>query len=124
MRISDLLALIALLLLGGCGQPDDVMRAAEKQAADSSGRIECALARAAEFTRACTVDRIKAEDGLELTVRHPDGGFHRLLVTKDGRGLIAADGAEEAIVSVSGPHQIDVAIAGDRYRLPATVKGQ
>jgi hypothetical protein len=56
-----------------------------------------------------------------LTLHNPDGGFHRLLVTKDGRGVVAADGAEPAIVRVVGEREIEVAIGGDRYRLPATV---
>ena len=57
-----------------------------------------------------------------LTIRHPDGGFRRLRITADGRGVIAADGAEPARVSVIGPADIEVAVGGDRYRLPATVK--
>lgn len=59
-----------------------------------------------------------------LTVRHPDGAFHRLLVTKDGRGVIAADGAETAVVTIIANGEIEVALGGDRYRLPATVKGK
>ena len=57
-----------------------------------------------------------------LTLRHPDGSFHRLLTTRDGHGLIAADGAVPARVSVVGPDLIEVTLSGDRYRLPATVK--
>ena len=59
--------------------------------------------------------------GLILTVHRPDGGFHRLLV-KPGYGVVAADGAEEAKVTIVGANEIEVAIGGDRYRLPATVK--
>jgi hypothetical protein len=61
-------------------------------------------------------------DGLSLTVRAPNGGFRRLLVTKDGRGVIAADGAVPARVCPVSANRIEVAIAGDRYRLPATVR--
>ena len=57
-----------------------------------------------------------------LTVRHPDGGFRRLQVVKDGRGLIAADGADVATVTPLGPREVEVLLSGDRYRLPATVK--
>ncbi|HEU4958786.1 MAG TPA: hypothetical protein VFT56_00115 [Sphingomonas sp.] len=59
-----------------------------------------------------------------LVVRNPDGGFHRLQVTHDGRGVIAADGAESAKVTIVEAGTIEVAIGGDRYRLPAVVKGQ
>jgi hypothetical protein len=37
---------------------------------------------------------------------------------------VAADGADRAIVTIVADNQIEVALAGDRYRLPATVKGQ
>ena len=76
------------------------------------------------FARDCTVERTESAEGLILTVRRPDNGFHRLLVVKDGRGVIAADGAESAKVSVIGDGRIEVAIGGDRYRLSATVKAQ
>jgi len=46
-----------------------------------------------------------------------------LLVTQDGRGVIAADGAEAAKVTITGADGIEVALGGNRYRLPATVKG-
>ena len=72
--------------------------------------------------RDCTVDRTQGERGLILTVRHADGGFHRLLVTRDGRGVVAADGAEAARVTIPEPGMIDVALGTDRYRLPATIK--
>ena len=46
-----------------------------------------------------------------------------MLVTHDGRGVIAADGAEPAKVTVVGTDGIEVSIGGDRYRLPATIGG-
>jgi len=57
-------------------------------------------------------------------VHKPDGGFRRLLVVKGGRGVVAADGAEPAKVTIVADHQIEVAIGGDRFRLPATMKGK
>lgn len=124
LRISSL---AALALLAGCAEaePDAAVIAnVEREAAATAvedGRVLCALDGAAEFQRACTVDRDEGEAGLVLTMRHPDGAFHRLLVTKDGRGVVAADGAEQAKVSIVGGDGIEVAIADDRYRLPATV---
>jgi hypothetical protein len=108
------------LLLAACGSSS---RQTPQSAADS-GQIDCAPQAAAEFKSICTLDRVEGADGLELVVHNPDGGFHRLLVTKDGRGVIAADGAEKADVTITGPGEIEVAIGGDRYHLPATVKGQ
>lgn len=69
----------------------------------------------------CTVEIAKHPGGALVTVRNPDGGFHRLLVTPDGRGLIAADGAQPARITPIDADTIEVAIAPDRYRLPATV---
>lgn len=121
--------LIALLLLAGC-QPalpdkaEEAKRAAQSEAyAEAEGKIACAPAGAEGFTRNCTVDRVQSQDGLFLTLRQPDGGFHRLLVTQDGRGVVAADGAEPAVVTVLRPDVIEVAVGGARYRLPATVRG-
>lgn len=111
------LSVMTLVLLAACGsQPTDPFDAAD------ADRIECRVGAAADFDRACVVERTAGPDGLVLTIRHPDGGFRRLLVTSDGRGVVAADGAEPATVSVEGGDGIVVAIAGDTYRLPATVK--
>ena len=54
-----------------------------------------------------------------LVLRHPDGGFRRLLVTKDG--IVAADGAETAKVTPIDKGMIEVALGANRYRLPATI---
>ena len=128
MRISSavLLACVALI---GCGEPRTDHGTLAKVEAESRARrasddsVVCAQGGSADFARTCTVDRADSDAGLILTVRHPDGAFHRLLVTRDGRGVIAADGAEKAVVTVIGSGEIEVALGGDRYRLPATVKG-
>jgi hypothetical protein len=98
------------------------VEAEQRASADDEGRIVCARQGSSDFARACTVDRTESGGGEILTVRHPDGAFHRLLITKDGRGVIAADGAEKASVTVLGSNSIEVALSGDRYRLPATVR--
>lgn len=74
------------------------------------------------FHRDCVVEESRDETGLLLILHAPDGGFRRLRVTKDGRGVATADGSLPARVSVMGQRQIEVAIGDDRYRLPATVK--
>lgn len=106
--------LAALLpLLAACGGPP---------VAKADERIECAVDGTAAFARACTVERSSGGSGVILTIRSPSGSFRRLVTTSDGRGVMAADGAEEAMVTVVGAQAIEVAIGGDRYRLPARVR--
>ncbi|WP_235536873.1 hypothetical protein [Sphingomonas sp. Root241] len=68
------------------------------------------------------MDRTETPNGVILTLRHPDGAFHRLQITRDGRGVIAADGAEPAKVTPLAADRIEVELGGARYRLPATVR--
>ena len=113
------IVIAAALLLAACSSGGG--EAPAPGAADD--RIECQAADEAEFRRVCEVERLSGDKGeLVLTIRHPSGSFRRLLVTRDGRGVVAADGAEAAVVTVIQGNRIEVAIAGDRYRLPATVK--
>ncbi|HEX8553537.1 MAG TPA: hypothetical protein VF695_02415 [Sphingomonas sp.] len=119
MRISSAL----VLLLAACSSepaPNTVPANAQVSAApEADTRILCARGQDA-LARTCTVDQMEGEGGLTLTIRHPDGGFHRLLVTGDERGVAAADGAEPARVTLVGDREIEVAIGNTRYRLPAT----
>lgn len=118
---------VILLTLSGCQSAPDTnipANAATEASArgNAAGRtgVECALG-AADFARVCTLERVRAAEGVILTVRQPDGGFHRFRMTDDGRGVIAADGAEPAVVRVIGPAAIEVAMGDARYRLPASV---
>jgi hypothetical protein len=120
MRIAPVLGVLALL--AGCGDPDAARERAMAAAAEEAGRIDCATEGAVRFERVCTVERSMGGEGLTLTIRSPGGSFRRLLVTRDGRGVVAADGADPANVSLIDGGRIEVALAGDRYRLPATVK--
>jgi hypothetical protein len=108
------LVLSSLLLLAACG--------GDPPAPQGDDRIECAVDGETAFARACEVERASGPEGLVLTLRSRSGSFRRLLVTRDGRGLVAADGAEAARVTVLDKGRIEVAIGGDRYRLPATVR--
>jgi hypothetical protein len=105
-------------ILAACGSEDTP----GEQPFAGAEKIECALGGAAEFRSECAVERLNGPEGLVLVVRAPSGSFRRLSVTRDGRGIVAADGADPARVSVIGEGRIEVAIAGDRYRLPATVR--
>ena len=107
------------LLLTACRRTASDPFADDGKAAE---RIDCAVGGVSAFAQVCAIERADGPDGLVLTLRHPDGGFRRIDVTRDGRGVATADGAEPATVAVSGDHVIEVAIGGDRYRLPATVK--
>jgi hypothetical protein len=115
------LMLLPPLLLSACQRPpeDPVIDAAAHAAS-----VSCALSGAPAFRSVCTIEKMVSGEGLTLVIHHPDGGFRRLTVTTDGRGVITADGSETAIVSVVDPATIEVRVDRDRYRLPATVKAQ
>ncbi|MGL3820997.1 hypothetical protein [Sphingopyxis sp. R3-92] len=120
--------LLALLSLAGCGEaqkPDTPVAADAKSAsaAASDGRIACALEGAKAYDRSCTIEEMAGADGDVLIVGRRDIGYRRLLIATDGRGLVSADGAEPAKVAIVGDGLIEVAIAGDRYRLPANTGG-
>jgi len=134
-RISDrpfVLGAVTVLAasLAACSQSStanqSTLAEAEAQArseAADDGKIDCVLAGGTAFQRACEIERGRDDEGaMTLTIRHPDGGFRRLLIATDGRGVIAADGAEQAVVTTISPREIEVALGGNRYRLPATVK--
>jgi hypothetical protein len=105
--------LAALFILpAACGGPP---------AAKAEERIECAVDGAAAFERVCTVERTAGREIL-FTIRSPSGSFRRLAATRDGRGVMAADGAEAANVRVIGKDLIEVSIGADRYRLPARIR--
>ena len=114
MRAALLMTL--LVPLAAC-QPADPQNAT----LEADGRIDCRIGNDDQYQRFCSVERERTDQGLLLTVRKPDGGFRRLIATRDGRGVVAADGAEPAEVTIVGDNLIEVAIAGDHFRLPARV---
>lgn len=118
-----------LLTLAACGEgKNDTMAAGpgvSNQSADAAnaGHILCAPGGTRAFEPVCGIDRSNSEAGVVLTVRHPDEGFRRLLIATDGSGIVAADGAEPAEVTLISEEIIEIAIGDDRYRLPATLTG-
>ncbi|WP_152639861.1 hypothetical protein [Sphingobium bisphenolivorans] len=103
-------ALVAMLFtfLPGCG----------REAATSSDRqIACSASRGGQFETRCSVER----RGNNLTLRHQDGGFRRFLIVSDGRGLLAADGAEQAKITIIGKDRIELSAGDHRYQLPAKI---
>jgi hypothetical protein len=121
-------ALLALVALTGCNRVPDNGELAEAEARGSreaaeDGRIECALEGAKLFDRTCTVEEMSGADGAILVVGRSNVGYRRLQIATDGRGVVSADGAEPAKVSIVGDNVIEVAIGNDRYRLPANTSG-
>ena len=110
-----------ILVLAGCGDAGPPNQAAAEA---DDGRIECRIGSATQFERFCTLEYRDEAAGRTLVVRKPDGGFRRLRLTGDGRGVEAADGAEPAQVTIIADDRIEVAIGGDTFRLPATVRGR
>jgi hypothetical protein len=121
------------LLLAGCGdraaapvaaagndQAPAALTAPQAETVDV--QVDCATGGAATFARICTRERSDSPAGRVMTLRAPDGGFRRLLITRDGRGVVAADGAEPARVAILSPARIEVAVGQDRYRLPAAIR--
>ena len=124
MRRSLLAPLLLTLALAGCDKSSAPGAGQTTADATKGASVPCALAGSSSFSAQCTVERMTAGDNLVLVMHHPDGGFRRLLVATDGRGVMTADGSDAATVSVVDPGTIEVGVGGDRYRLPATVKGQ
>jgi hypothetical protein len=121
------LALVAAIMigLGGCTSEPDNQELAEVEAdqtrdAAAAGRIFCALEGAEDFAQNCTMEQIASSDGTILVLGNAAGGYRRFRVTTDGRGVEAADGSEPATVTLIDNGLIEVAVANDRYRLPAT----
>ncbi len=101
-------ALILPLLLTACAAGED--------GAEGSA-VECALSGAAGFASDCSMETVAAEGQRLLIVRHPDGGFRRFELGVPGRGMVTADGMEQAEVT-RGEGMVEVRVGADRYRLP------
>lgn len=101
-----------MTMLAGCGRDEE----------KPQPTIACQPAGASAFERQCTVERNEGPEGVTLTLRNPDGRFRRLLIAQDGQGVLAADGAEPAVVRMNGDGEIEVMVGSDRYRLPAKPK--
>ena len=100
------------MLLAACGQ---------QQPAESRIAIDCRFPGTAALVRDCTMERVSSPEGTVLVLRRPDASFHRVLVVKDGRGVIAADGAEPVQVTPGQGKTIDIGVDGGIFRLPAKI---
>lgn len=119
-------AILALLALAACSrggeaEPGESGGTAAESGVEAAGAAAetapCALAGARTFTAQCTVERSQVDGRTILTVRHPDGGFRRLVALEGGKGYAAADGSEEAHLEANGA-EIEVTLGDDHYLLP------
>ena len=108
-RIAGLTLLLAACSKGG------VTKAAEGET------IACALAGSQQFKPDCTAERSMADGAQVIVVRFPDGGFHRLEVSKDGQNLNAADGADQSQSALKGD-RFEVILGQNRFVIPAHAK--
>ncbi len=102
------IALAVLPLLAACSPGETLAEGT---------RIECAIGGAAGFVEECLMERQTRDNQRFLIVRHPDGAFRRFELGVPDRGLITADGVEQAIVD-RGEGYVEVRVGPDRYRLP------
>jgi hypothetical protein len=122
-HIAPLLA--GILALTGCSsEPDNAelaaVEAAQARDAAQSGRVFCALNGAEDFALNCTLEQIASSEGTILVIGRAEAGYRRFRVTTDGSGVETADGAERAQVTLIDDALIEVSVADDRYRLPAS----
>lgn len=102
------LALLLTASLAACASGED----------DTAiGGVECALAGAADFASDCTMERQDVDGQRLLIVRHPDGGFRRFELGVPGRGIVTADGVEQAAIE-RADGMVELRVGSDRYRLP------
>ena len=113
MRCAYLPIMAMAAIVSGCSAD-----AGQPQAHEGAERIECALGKGSELAPDCLVERSVTGSDRILVVRHPDGGFRRFQQVDDGRGLIVADGSDDAQASLNGD-MLDVVVGQDLYRFPA-----
>jgi hypothetical protein len=84
----------------------------------TTAKIPCALRGARTFSADCTVEREIREGRTILTLRHPDGGFRRLLEIDAGKSYAAADGSAPVELQANGS-EIEVTLGDDHYLFAA-----
>jgi hypothetical protein len=80
--------------------------------------VPCALGGAKDFSSQCQLEQLDQGGKPVVILRHPDGGFRRLLVLESGKRYAAADGAD-AVASEPNGKDIEVSVGGDTYLIPA-----
>lgn len=101
-----------VMLLAACSQGEAGPRGSKAEA------VYCALGGSLQFQDNCTIERSTVDGAQVIVVRHPDGAFRRLEVSKDGQNLTAADGAEQSQSALKGD-RFEVILGDSRYVIPA-----
>lgn len=110
MRHTVFACALALPVVG-CGE------ATMTGGAASIAMIDCSLNGAGGFARDCSMERMEQDGDSFVIVRHPDGAFRRFALGVPGRGLVTADGAQQAEITQRGDY-VEVRVDSDRYHLP------
>ncbi len=129
LRISS-----AVLLLGAAAACSSKEESAAQGASDQAGEaiaagdsvpqtVPCALAGAKEFKSDCTLERGTEGGKPMVIVRHPDGGFRRLLELDGGKRFAAADGAD-AVSIEPNQRELEVTVGDDHYLFPGPANAQ
>lgn len=120
--IARYFALPLLMALAACKVAEDPQAAAEQAREEAGGSAIACAQNQADYAQDCWYERSDEDGQRLLVIHHRDGSFRRFQIVDDGRGLVAADGADAAEVSVAG-EMIEVTLADYRYLVPATIQG-
>lgn len=112
---AALLVGLAAILVAACNEAEGVT----PTSSTSGTMIDCSLGGAGGYGRDCTMERVEQDGSSFVIVRHPDGAFRRFELGVPGRGLITADGVQEAEVINRGGY-VEVRVGSDRYHLPVS----
>ncbi|WP_157726820.1 hypothetical protein [Qipengyuania flava] len=103
LRTTPLLAALALC---ACEAAPDI-------ASEGGTPVACALGSATDFASECRL--VELSDGSGAVIRHPDGGFRKLVQADTPAGYAEFDGAQRATSRLEGD-SIVLTIGADRYR--------
>ncbi len=115
LRISSAVLLAAVL--AACSSESGTSAAAGEGSSGApavSVKVPCALAGAKSYTAECAVERDSRDGKVLVTLRHPDGGFRRLIELDGGKRFAAADGSDEVAIEANGK-EIEVTLGDDHY---------
>ncbi len=104
---------LPLLLVTACSKDT----AAGSEEPDPLKTVPCALAGSKGFTAQCGMERSEVDGKSIITLRHPDGGFRRLVQLDGAKRYAAADGSDDVEIELNGA-EIEVTLGEDHYLMP------